>query len=169
VSAGIDAFDVLARRELAAWRGLPADTTLDDVRARFGEPEEGLGRGRLGAHSRDFVFVRADGYGEPLRAWLDEDDRFLAIDVEYPEAGDLPAALGTPEARRDFPWAGLELAGGELVFPRRGITVYVNPETGEVLRVNLFAAGTLGDYDATARLALAPHRRRPARAPRDDW
>jgi hypothetical protein len=153
-----EALDALAAAGLDGWRGLPP-LTLADVRERFPDVAEGVGHGRLGAGAHDYVLVSADGYEEPLRVWLDG-ERVVAIDVEYPPPEAVPSDLGAPAERRDFHWAGLELAGGEHVYPDRGLALFVNPDTGGVLRLEVFAAGSLADYDAAARLHLVPRRRR---------
>jgi hypothetical protein len=157
-----DAIRLIAQRNLAAWRGLPS-ASLADITDAFHRHGDGVGNGRLGTHRRDYVLVAAPGYAEPLRVWLDDGERVLAIDVEYPDLPDLPAGLGTPEDRRDFHWAGLDLTGGELIYASRGITLFVNPETQELLRLAVYPAGSLQEYDSLWRLALPPHRRRPRR------
>jgi hypothetical protein len=158
----LEAMALIAARDLAHWRGLPG-CSLADVTGTFDRRGDGVGSGRIGTSRRDFVLVSAPGYDEPLRVWLDDDDDVVALDVEYPELPELPAQLGEPEARRDFHWAGLDLADGELVYASRGITVYVNPENRDVLRVSVYPAGSLEQYDERWRLALPPHRRRPLR------
>jgi hypothetical protein len=157
-----EAMRLIAERDLAAWHGLPR-CSLADVTATFPRSGEGVGSGRLGTHQCDYVLVSASGYDEPLRVWLDDEGEVVAIDVEYPDLPDLPARLGEPEARREFHWAGLDLTDGELVYASRGLTVFVNPDTGDVLRIAVYPAGSLQEYDAQWRLALPPHRRRPLR------
>jgi hypothetical protein len=160
--SAIEALRQIAERDLAGWQGLP-HCSLADVTGAFDRVGDGVGSGRIGVHRRDYVLVATPAYEEPLRVWLDEGDDVVALDVEYPPLPDLAARLGEPEARRDFHWAGLDLAGGELVYASRGITVFVNPENRDVLRVALYPAGSLEDYDGLWRLALPPHRRRPLR------
>src|SRR5579863_2921342 len=135
-----EAMALIAERDLVGWHGLPS-CSLADVTGTFGRVGEGVGSGRIGTDRRDFVLVYASGYEEPLRVWLGDSDEVLALDVEYPALPDLPAQLGEPEERRDFHWAGLELANGELVYP----------------------SGSLERYDERSRLELPPHRRRPLR------
>jgi hypothetical protein len=157
----VQAMRLIAERDLASWNGLP-HCSLADVTGMFDRIGDGVGSGRIGTRRCDYVLVAASGYDEPLRVWLDDDD-VVALDVEYPNLPDLPAQLGEPEARRDFHWAGLDLADGELVYATRGITVFVNPDDQDVLRVAVYPAGSLQEYDALWRLALPPHRRRPLR------
>jgi hypothetical protein len=150
--------DLLERREFVAWHGLPR-CSLPELIERFPLHVDGLGHGRLGERARDFVLVRAKAYDQPLRAWVDDSGQVLAIDVEYPQISGLPAQLGEPAARRDLHWAGLALQGGELVFPTRGLALFVNPENHDLLRLEVFPSGSLDDYDKFRRLHLRPRRR----------
>jgi hypothetical protein len=157
-----EAIRLIAARDLAGWQGLPR-CSLADVTAAFDRVSDGVGTGQIGQRRRDYILVAAAGYDEPMRVWLEDADRVVALDVEYPDVAALPDQLGEPEARRDFHWAGLDLVDGELVYASRGITVFVNPENRDVLRVAVYPAASLEAYDTLWRLALPPHRRRPLR------
>jgi hypothetical protein len=156
------ALDLLATNRLAAWQGLPHDCDIDALSRRLGAPLGGPARATLGQEQRptEFMVFRLDGQSRPLRAF-EEQRRVLLLDLEYPvfddDADELRTALGDPAARLDFPWNVLLLKEAEWVYPARGLTLYINPDTRKVLRWAVYAPTDLDAYMRRLRLQLAEH------------
>ena len=94
------------------------------------------------------------GFAEPIRVWSDQ-GVLLLLDGEYPEPpGDwtaLRAALGPPEAKLDYRWGVVKVAGGEWVYPARGLTIFLTPTLDNVVRVATFAPTPLAAYRQSLR------------------
>jgi hypothetical protein len=58
----------------------------------------------------------------------------------------LTADLGSPEASFDWVFGTTPMSGGEHVYARRGITIYLNPGNNVVVYVTVYAATTVDDY-----------------------
>lgn len=155
----IDALQALARRDLSGWTGLPADTSLADVRAVFELDESWQGEAPLGSGRirTPWLAAGAPGFDEGLSVWVDG-PRVLMIDARYPVLPVSPQTLldafGPPAERLDSYLGPLPIAGAEQVFPERGITLYINPDNGKLLRVAVFSPVTLADYMSRLRLDL---------------
>ena len=165
------ALQPLVARRFADWRGLVPGTTVDDAAAALDVDRSWTGAGVLGSERRPAAWfaASADGYADGLRVWT-VDDRVVLIDArEVRLAGgvsSLLAALGAPAATLDSYLGVLEIPRSELVFPDRGLTVYVNPENRALLRIAVYAPATLDLYVRDLRLDLQQVRlpRRVARA-----
>lgn len=150
--------------DLRGWHGWPADCTAAALEEGLGAPNRGEGRGFLGAERREHTFrtYPVEGADEPLRVWQ-ADGRPVMLDIEDPPlaAGGWKAAAaawGDPEAKLDFVWGQLPLEGGEWVWARRGVTVFVNPANDALLRVALYPSVSLDEYRRGWRLNLATRR-----------
>jgi len=154
------ALELLAASSFQAWQGLPLDCSIEDLTRHFGAPLGGPARAALGEDMlpTDFMVFQMSGQSRPLRAF-EEQGRVLLLDQEYPVLGDdadtLRAALGAPEAQLDFPWNVLVLKEAEWVYPRRGLTLFINPDTRKILRWAVYAPTDLVTYKRRLRLQLA--------------
>lgn len=154
-------------RSFHAWDGLAPGTSLADIAAVCDVDQGWRGSGVLGEERRPAEWVNAelDGYDEAVRVWL-EGDTVLLMDVESPPIAGEPAALlaqlGPPQATLDSYLGTFLLRGSEQVWPRRGLTLYVNPENGLLLRLAVYAPTTLAAYRRSLRLDLEM-RRLPSR------
>jgi len=87
----------------------------------------------------------------------------VMFEAGMPElADDLPtllASLGPPDEVADFVFRDVTMAGGEHVFARRGVTLFVNPENQRVLHVALYSPTTVAAYRDRLRLDLSSRRR----------
>lgn len=154
------ALALLAAGSFQEWQGLPPGCSIDDLTRYLGAPLGGPARAALGEDLQptDFMVFQLGGQSRPLRAF-DEQGRALLLDLEYPALGDdadtLRAALGAPEAQLDFPWNVLVLREAEWVYPRRGLTLFINPDTRKILRWAVYAPTDLETYRRRLRLQLA--------------
>lgn len=160
------ALALVAAGSFQAWQGLPPGCSIDDLTRRFGA-SLGTARAALGEDllPTDFMVFELSGQSRPLRAFV-EHGRVLLLDLEYPVLGDdadtLRAALGAPEAQLDFPWNVLVLEQAEWVYPRRGLTLFINPDTRKVLRWAVYTPTDLATYQRRLRLQLAERELPPA-------
>lgn len=157
------ALRAFARRDFHDWRGLAPDTSLSDAVAVFEDDDDWRGAGKLGSERRAsrWASVAVEGYEKGVRVWLDE-DLVILIDGESPTlATPLPVLLqdiGQPEAKLDSYLGTLLIPESEWVYAGRGLTLYVNPENGILLRVAVFVPTTLDDYRQRLQLDLQTRR-----------
>jgi hypothetical protein len=159
-----DALRRFAACDLEGWPGLPASTTLRDVAAVFEVGDDEPVGGLLGSDDREagWIAVAAAGYPDGgIRVWLD-DDEVVLLDGADPELPDgvqpLLDDFEAPEAQLASYLGTFRLDGSEWVYPQRGITLYVNPETMAPLRVAAFVPTTLDVYERELRLDLEMRR-----------
>ena len=150
----------LASGRLADFAGLPGGCKLADVERAWGPAmahsvAAQLGRDRVKTDHRRF---QVSGHDQPARVWHDG-DRVLLVDLEYPGLGEdadsLRKTLGAPDAEESFSWGVLVLEKAEWVYARRGLTLFVNPETREVLRWAAYAPTDAAAYLRRLELRLA--------------
>lgn len=157
------ALDRVRSWDLRGWHGWPEDCTRAAVEERLGAPNPGEGRGFLGTERREHSYqtFAVKGAEEPVRVWS-ADGRPVMLDVEYPTLAvgwkDAASAWGEPDARLDFDWGHTPIQGGEWVWARRGVTVFINPANDALLRVALYRPVALDDYRRGWRLNLASRR-----------
>jgi hypothetical protein len=150
------AFAAFEAADAVAWPGLPADVRIEDLRAVAACDPDDLRPGEAGdpPAPRRWIPLDSGSYAGGLRAWV-AGDRVLALEGIHPldGAGEFRAAvdLGPPEARLESLLGPLHLAGGELVYARRGLAVRVNPENGLLLGLVGFVPTTVADYCARIR------------------
>jgi hypothetical protein len=155
------AMQIFAARDFFSWRGLAPETRLSDL-ATFCEGDTGSRiRARLGESHRsaEFVSVNFKEYEAGVRAWLAlGEDRVQLMDAEYPSLEtDLPSllrVLGAPASKLDSYLGTFRLPESEWVFPSRGLTLYVNPETKTLLRLAVYPVTDLESYRRDLRLDL---------------
>jgi hypothetical protein len=142
-------------KRFADMRGLPAGCRLDDVATELGVRARS-DTGVLGEQPRQvsFQMAVASGYTDPIRVWCDQ-AVLLMLDAEYPEpSGGWPAlraALGPPEAKLDYHWDVVNVAGGEWVYPSRGLSVFLAPALDTVVRIAAFTPTSLAVYRRMVR------------------
>lgn len=152
--------------DLRHFRGIPRDPPCPRAAllGSLGTPNPGEGRGSLGTEKRtlSYLTVPRSGGAEPLRLWGSEAAVQMA-DQEYPVlAGGLPAllaALGEPEQRHDTALGTVTVRSGEWIYARRGLTLLVNPANQRLLRVVVYPAMKLEEYERAWRLDLQVRRR----------
>jgi hypothetical protein len=88
------------------------------------------------------------------------------FDGMNPELGDklapLLTELGAPDASLDWDYGTLSIPDRELVFAKRGITIFLNTNRDRALHIALYAATTVESYLESLRPTLLK-KRRPAK------
>lgn len=141
-------------RRFIGWHGLPSGCSPD---ALFGVAlDERWGDAPLGKrfeHSRSRLLA-IDGYYRPL-AYV-RDGAVAMFDGMNPvlDGGwaTLSDDLGAPEARLDWVHATVDMPGGEWIYARRGITIFLNPENDFVIHVSVYVPTTVDGYVGRLRL-----------------
>lgn len=157
------ALRAFARRDFRQWRGLSPHTSFADVAAVFEIDDDWRGAGTLGSERREATWasVGLEGYEKGVRVWLDE-NLVILIDGELTElATELSVLLqdtGEPEAKLESYLGTFPIPESEWVYAARGLTLYVNPENGILLRVAVFVPTTLDVYRQRLRLDLQMRR-----------
>lgn len=133
------------------WNGLPA-CTLAEIRQVFTvASDDRRGSGYLGEDHRLLSWLSASGGGFPdsIRVWLDG-DKVVALDSQIlgrpQDLEALLAKIGAPAAKLDSYFNGVLLEKSEWVYPDRGLTLFVEPETHAPLRVAGYPRTTLAEY-----------------------
>ncbi len=155
--------DQFVQRDFRAWRGLPADGSLEDIRRYFPAADQGIGQATLGQEKRNFLVLPVAGYDGPVRAWfIPDSEEVLLLDGAYPElAPDLAAllaSLGEPALKLDSYWGTLAVPQGEWVYPDRGLTLFLSDEGHAVYHLAVFTPVSAADYQENLRLSLRKRR-----------
>jgi hypothetical protein len=155
----------IEQRDFSGWRGLPDcspatlfDQRIDDLADR---PRRSLGRRH---RSVPFVLLDLAGYYRPMASVAN--GKMVLFDGMNPELGDklapLLTELGAPDASLDWDYGTLSIPDRELVFAKRGITIFLNTNRDRALHIALYAATTVESYLESLRPTLLK-KRRPAK------
>jgi hypothetical protein len=124
----------------------------------FSVPGDGWrGSGYLGEEHGAFGWLSVSGGGFPdsVRIWLDG-DRVVMMDSRVRGASEvtktLAAKLGSPTAKLDSYFRNALLEESEWVYPDRGLTLFVEPETQVLLHVAAYPRTSLPEYRRKFRL-----------------
>jgi hypothetical protein len=169
-SSRSDTIGVFARRDLVLWYGLPMSTSVDDVADILDVDRSWHGAGFLGSDKRSarWLSAAAPGFEQGIRVWID-DAQVLLLDAPSLTLADgvdidvLLRGLGKPTAELESYLGTLAIARSELIYPERGLTLYVNPQNAILLRAVAYEPCELDHYVRRLRLDLRvrrlPHRR----------
>ncbi len=156
----ISVLDAFVRLDFSDWHGLP-ECRLGDLEAVLTVDRSWLGKGKLGSEQRaaDYVMANAGGCEEQVRIWL-KGDRVLMIDADFsaeqpPVKTKLPI-LGEPETRLDNYLGVIFIERSEWVYAGRGLTLFINPEDGTLLRLAIYPPTTADEYVRGLRLDYCP-------------
>lgn len=148
----------IANRDFVGWTGIPPACDAADL---FGAPPADLAsrpRRNLGDEFMPAQFWVLDlpGYYRPTASFVG--GKLVLFDGMNPElAGPFAALrddLGAPAGRLDWERGTLKIAGGEWVYPERGITLFVDPDAPDTaLHIAVYRVTNLDTY----RRTLRPH------------
>ena len=151
------AIRIFVARDFRNWTGLPATCTLEQVTQHAPLLNEGVGLARLGRTKRQFRMLTVPDYDHAVRVWLDG-PRALMLDVQTPKfTSDVAVVLnelGEPEAKLDYVWGTLPVAAGELVYPKRGLSLFAAPTGLAIFHLAAFSPTTVDEYVENYRLHL---------------
>lgn len=155
-----DARRAIEARRFIGFRGLPTGCTPDAV---FGlRIDESWGRLPLGSSADESGsrLIERAGYGGALA--YERGGFVVAFDAMTPQLDGgwpaLAADLGTPDATFDWVFGTVPMPGGERVYVRRGLTIFLNPENEVVVYLTAYAPTTVEEY---ARRLRPPREKRP--------
>jgi hypothetical protein len=165
---------LLAGRDLRGFIGLADATTLDDVATVFDLDRSWHGQGVLGSarHRTDWFSAAEAGFGRGIRVWTQGEIvvQIDATNVDLIEPlSSLLGAFGEPEAKLNSFQGTFEVESNEYVYPRRGLTLYVDHAIGMPLRIAAFAPCGLEHYQYDLRLDLRQKRMPPSRGSSQDY
>jgi len=151
-SCGAAKLAIEARR-FVGWHGLPTGCASD---AMFGiKLDDSWGLQPLGSSfekARSHV-VELAGYGRSLA--YARDGAIVMFDAMAPKLDGgwpaLAADLGAPEATFDWIFGTIAMPAGELVYAKRGLTIYLNPENQAVAYITVYVPTTIDDYASRLR------------------
>lgn len=147
-------------RRFVGWRGMPAGCAPDAV---FGiKLDDTWGAMPLGSSfekARSHLIELA-GYGRAL-AYV-RDGALALFDAMTPDLDGgwpaLSADLGPPEATFDWTFGTVAMPSGELVYAKRGLTIFLNPENQVVAYITVYVPTTIDEYGRRLR---PPREKRP--------
>lgn len=147
-------------RRFTGWRGLPVGCTSEALFGiRFDDTWGAMPLGSTFERARAHL-VELAGYGRAL-AYV-RDGAVALFDAMAPQLdGGWPAlstALGAPEASFDWVFGTVAMSAGELVYAKRGLTVFLNPENQAVAYISAYVPTTVEEY---ARRLRPPREKRP--------
>jgi hypothetical protein len=158
----------ITRGDLRGWQGLTLDLTLSELTSAFPPDSDWSGSAQLGRHHRaaSYKWIRFPGADTRARAWFIS-DRVVLVDIANPPVtvhpNELTDIFAEPEEPLDT-WQGtLPMPASELVFPRHGIAVFINRDTGAIWHLALFHPVTLECYEDDIRIDLQTRRHQPPR------
>ena len=138
-------------RHIHQWAGLPANCKKSDITAIF-PFNDGEGVAYFGTNNVKYQFraLSSERFSEEVFFY------FLSIQLSHiateywsfdqRECADILRSLGKPMHRLDFFWKQRAIAGGELLYPDKGIAIGVIPETGLIALVTVFCPCTEDVY-----------------------
>ncbi len=159
------AWRAVARADFTQWHGLAVPAPYAEFERQFPRLYEQESRVLLGRDHIEARYRIHDGQRYPQHLWVAYVDAdVVLIEAQLPDLAqpvpDLTGTLGEPQARLDTQWGVLRIPGGLRVYPERGLALAIGPE-GQVLRIELFAAGDLDTYQNAVRHIEAPMTERP--------
>ncbi len=138
-------------RNFSDWQGIAAECSAQDLFDDVPDETSDRPHRTLGKLDANWVILKLPGYYRPMASF--RDGRFILFDAMNPDiaekASTLTALFGKPAATLDWWYGTLEMKSSQLVYPNRGITLYLNPETDNVLHVALYSPTDLDNWIQT--------------------
>lgn len=159
-TASQEALRAFRAKELRDWKGIPSETTLSDLASVCEVDFSWRASAWIGESHRHAEWLNAvcDTFESAIRVWVDPgQDRILLMDTEDPVLDVDVAALARNmgiTAKLDSFLGTFLLEQSEWVCASRGITLYVNPETHQLLRMAVYSPTTLEEYRQNLRIDL---------------
>lgn len=146
-----EAWTAITARDYRNWKGLPAGLQISEVDAALPRLRDEYGIGKLGNTFRPAMFRMhvAEGYPFNLKVWFRE-ERVVLIEMNHPRLShpsqELLKGLGKPEDKLDYHLDVLPVAGGAWIYPKRGITVFLDVGLTEVMRIAVYPSCSRTEY-----------------------
>ncbi len=148
----IHALQQFDQRQFSDWHGLSPECTASDVANYAGGDLSQSGTHWLGEKklAASFVSLAFQGYEDPVKLWF-RGDQVVSLEAEYPQLDDakaLLASLGKPDATLDFYFDIMLNQGGEYVFCEKGITLFMDSQREDAVKISVYPPMNLDDYKA---------------------
>ncbi len=145
---------LIVQRDFRKWQGLPDGCDWTKWTGPLPTDWQEVMRRPLGTSFRNGyqLFFELEGYEHPSMSYAD--GKAILFEARSPEIvafDSLLAALGKPSAKLDWDFGTLPLPKGEYVYPKKGITLFMNTDADRALYIALYASTTLADYEANLR------------------
>ncbi|SRR5260221_9694316 len=135
-------------RHIDQWTGLSADCKKSEIIALY-PFNEGEGVTHFGVKNVEYQFrsLPFRGFSEAVFFYFVRDLLLSHIATEFwsfdrRECAEILRHIGEPTYRLDFAWKDRTIADGELLYPDKGISIGVIPDTGLIGLVTVFAPCT---------------------------
>ena len=154
--------DAIVKVDFVGWQGLPDSCSPSDILDSFPTDLSEKPTRLLGASFNPAVTVllNLDGYYRPTVSI--RNNTIILFDGMNPKLLDgftpLRENLKEPDVRLNWFYGTLEIPNGEWVYPKRGITIFLNTSFDKVLHIALYKSTNLADYLSNLRPNL---RKRP--------
>ena len=146
-----NAVDILLRKQIDQWAGLPAACKKTDLEANF-VFLEGAGTLFTGTETIKYAYtaLQHDKF-ESAVLFNFFDEKLCFITTEYwsfsvEECNDIVDKFQHPEHHLDFYWKSQCIKHGEWVYADRGITLCIIPETGLIVKVIVYPVCDIDYY-----------------------
>jgi hypothetical protein len=156
------ALKALTWPELDHWKGLPSNCTLEAVGKVFTVPPgDWRGAGYVGEEPRELSWLTVSGNNFPhsVRVWLDG-DLVVLMDAEIlgneSNLNMLLRKFGMPALQLDSYFGNAAMPKSEWVYPEMGLTLFVEPDNHNLLRVAVYPATTVEEYRKKFRIVFRP-------------
>jgi hypothetical protein len=145
------AIDCYLERRLRDWHGLPVDCLLTDLLSRY-PFNDGEGEAELGELPVSYRFrtLSHPAFDHPVFFYAEQDrlscisSEFWSLDASVSAA--TLGALGEPDDRLDATFRGTSHARADRVYAGRGLALFVNPESGFIVRLMGFPPCSVESY-----------------------
>gem|GEM_PF-6388523 len=148
--------EAIETRNLTHWKGLPAACRASDLFDHVPADVSDRPQRSLGGRTARWVLLKLEGYYRPMASFVD--GKFVMFDSMNPtlavKASDLVKQLGTPAARTDWWYGGVEMKDGAYVYPDKGITLFLNSNTRKALHIALYHPTDLAGWKQDLRPRL---------------
>lgn len=164
-----EALILFTNKEFEQWHGLPSECQISDIFSLFKSITEDASVGKLGSEyipSFYKVYV-LENYNEPIQVWF-KDNAILKIEAKYPQLSAnqyqaITKALGEPTDKLDYYFDILMIPNGEWVYPKRGISLFLNADGTGLVNLSVYHPTSLETYKRNIRKPFYPPREFPVK------
>jgi hypothetical protein len=156
------------QHDFSNWTGLSSDCTPEVIVQFAGGSPGSYGQTFMGSKrlATTFLMLNFKGYDEPVQLNTRE-GKVVCLLVNFPDLENAPAiakTLGEPAAKLDFYYDIMLNRSGEWVYPAQGITLFMNSDRSNAVKLMVYPPMTLERYQAEVYVLEPP---REERAPED--
>lgn len=143
------ALSVVQNQEYADWSGFGSDCNWTSLTGPLPEDWSEIPSSPLGTSWRNAqkILLSLENYYRPFLYFVDgKPILFEGMNPELVDLENLLQVLGDPETRLDWDFGTLPITMGESVYPRKGITLFMNSNGDKLLHIGLYEPTSLEAY-----------------------